>query len=118
MAIWGPQMTLKMRKKSTKIGPGGSLGPPWAPWGRVAAPLGCPNHDDKYFFSENVAPLVNSLGRPNGPGKLLGAIFVEQRFGSSPPKAQGVNGLGPQDGRLFNPSATTKSRSFILAGEC
>ena len=30
MAIWGPKITLKMRKKSTKIGPGGSLGPPWA----------------------------------------------------------------------------------------
>ena len=30
MAIWGPKMAFKMVKKSTKIGPWGSLGPPWA----------------------------------------------------------------------------------------
>ena len=32
----------------------------------------------------------------------LGAIFVEQSFGSNPPEGQGVDRSSPQEGRLFD----------------
>ena len=52
------------------------------------------------------------LGEVRWPWEALGAIFVEQRFGPSPPKGQGVDRSSPQEGRLFgHPGEKKKSEN-------
>ena len=100
----------------------GALGPPRGPRAPKIIKKSAPNHGEpwgaikiqkiKFWLRSSVRDFFRNfllkcwgscglLGEVRWPWEALGAIFVEQRFGPSPPKGQGVHRSSPQEGRLF-----------------
>ena len=113
----------KIGLKSVFGGPWGSLGPR-GPIGNHGEPWGAIKIQKiKFWLRSSVRDFFRNfllkcwgscglLGEVRWPWEALGAIFVEQRFGPSPPKGQGVHRSSPQEGRLFgHPGDKKKSEN-------